>query len=115
MGVDQIVVAMVGVGERGYVKCACLFVLYMHKFVHVHAHFNFALLRKFYGVFSYKNKSAATCRSLSHLHHAGHNSLINPPPHRRTAAKLRCAVALPRCLRNGNETRFRFQTRCRRR
>jgi hypothetical protein len=76
--------------------------MYMHKFVHVHAHFNFALLRKFYGVFStYKNKSfvkhAATCRSLSHL-------LFDQPPipnrrcrHRRATAKLpptsRCRAA----------------------
>ena len=50
--------------------CLCI---YMHKFVHVHAHFNFALLRKFYGVFStYKNKSfVKTCR---------HMPLSLPPP-----------------------------------
>jgi len=50
--------------------CLCM---YMHKFVHVQAHFNFALLRKFYGVFSaYKNKSfVKTCR---------HMPLFLPPP-----------------------------------
>ncbi len=45
----------------------------MHVCYAIHAHFNFALLRKFYGVFStYKNKSfVKTCR---------HMPLSLPPP-----------------------------------
>jgi hypothetical protein len=64
------------------VKCVCRFV---HKFVRVHAHFNFALLKKFYGVsilyIRKKNpslKHAAICCSLSHPHHS-HNYLSYPP------------------------------------
>jgi hypothetical protein len=66
--------------------------MYMHKFVNVHAHFNFALLRKFYGVFStYKNKSfVKTCRHMP----LSAAAKLPPPPRRRQAA---ADLALSRC------------------
>jgi hypothetical protein len=74
--------------------------MYMHKFVRVHAHFNFALLRKFYGVFStYKShcrshRAAATALPPSRCV-PPQPPLPLPPPQRRRQAVTN--VALSRC------------------
>ena len=104
--------------------------------MHVHAHFNFALLRKFYGVFStYKNKSfVKTCRHMPlSLPPPPWPQLFDQPPipnrrcrHHRATAKLpptsRCraaataatALLLPRYQRRAVR-RCHRRCRCRRR